>query len=110
MPLEGFEPSLHWLRKPAPYPLDYRGVESQEGVKVVIVDNTAISLWEVSWYMWEAVDQGHSVTVVEVHCAPAKAAARNVHGVPEHAVRAMADRWEDTPAWWPVGVMQVETT
>lgn len=70
----------------------------------IVVDNTNTSVMEVAPYAALALAYGASLRVVTLKCDPVAAAARNVHGVPESTVLAMAKRLEDeTPRlapWW----------
>lgn len=76
----------------------------QAGVAMVVCDNTNTSASEASPYMLAAQAYGYDASVVEVHCDPKVAAARNSHGTPEHVVERMADRMarESLPPWWNV--------
>lgn len=72
--------------------------------EVVICDNTNTSIAELAPYVAVADAFGYEVEIHFVKCDPAVAAARNTHGVPVHAVEAMARRIEnsarDIPPWW----------
>jgi tRNA uridine 5-carbamoylmethylation protein Kti12 len=74
----------------------------QGGVEMVIVDNTNTRVEEISPYVLGAQAYGYEFEVLRVLCDPKVAAARNQHGVPEGAVRAMADRIAkcNLPPWW----------
>ena len=76
----------------------------------LVVDNTNTSVMEIAPYAALALAYGASLRIVTIKCDPAVAAARNVHGVPEAAVLAMAKRLEDeTPRlapWWEHEVVQ----
>jgi predicted kinase len=69
----------------------------------VVADNTATTVAEVAPYAALALAYGYDLLVVTVHCDPEVAAARNTHGVPAVACRAMADRLakRELPPWWP---------
>jgi predicted kinase len=84
----------------------------QRGEPRVVVDNTNTTLLEMAPYVALALAYGCEVEIVRVTCDPAVAAARNSHGVPEGAVRAMHARIEATfeaglPPFWPVTVRVV---
>jgi predicted kinase len=84
----------------------------QRGESHVVVDNTNTTTLEMAPYVSLALAYGYAVTIVRVTCDPAIAAARNTHGVPEGAIRAMHARIEATfqtglPPFWPVTVRTV---
>jgi len=84
----------------------------QRGEPRVAVDNTNTTPLEMAPYVSLALAYGCEVEIVRVTCDPAVAAARNSHGVPEGAVRAMHARIEATfasglPPFWPVTVRNV---
>lgn len=68
--------------------------------KPVIVDNTAISLWEMSPYVLASEAHGYVVKLIHVVCDPEVCIERNTHGVPADAIRAMAKRFEQPLPWW----------
>lgn len=71
---------------------------------LVIVDNTNTTAVEIAPYMASAAAFGWDAEVHYVKCDPTVAAARNLHGVPEKSVRAMASRIESEsfPPWWKI--------
>jgi predicted kinase len=80
-----------------------------KGAETVVVDNTNTTAIEMAPYVALAAAYGYVVEIVRFACDPAVAAARNVHGVPERACRAMAERLERTfqdglPPFWNVTV------
>ena len=80
-----------------------------KGLETVVVDNTNTTVIEMSPYVALAAAYGYETEIVRVVCDPAVAAARNSHGVPERAVRAMSERLERTfqeglPPFWDVTV------
>lgn len=79
------------------------------GAELVVVDNTNRSSLEIAPYMMAAQAFGYEAAIVEVHCDPQEAAARNVHNVPVESVEKMARRMEGEhlPPWW--NVVRVET-
>lgn len=84
----------------------------QRGERHVVVDNTNTTLLEIAPYVSLALAYGCEVEIVRVICDPAVAAARNSHGVPERAVRAMHESIEATfaaglPPFWTVTVKTV---
>jgi len=80
----------------------------QEGVEVVIVDNTNTTTTEIAPYVLGGEAHGYTVEVIRVVCDPVVAAARNTHGVPEKAILAMAGRIASCscPPWWKVTTVQ----
>jgi predicted kinase len=70
-------------------------------VDYLIVDNTNISLWEMSPYIAIANVHKHPVRIVRVECPQEIAAERNVHGVPQKAIQSMASRMEKALPFWP---------
>ena len=81
-----------------------------KGLGTVVVDNTNTTVVEMTPYVALAAAYGYETEIVRVHCDPAVAAARNSHGVPERAVRAMAERLDKTfqeglPPFWNVRVV-----
>lgn len=80
----------------------------QEGIEVVVVDNTNTTAIEIAPYVLGGEAHGYTVEIIRVVCDPAVAAARNSHGVPEKSIRAMADRIASfqAPPWWKVTTHQ----
>jgi predicted kinase len=74
----------------------------QRGEPLVIVDNTNTSVAEMAPYMLAAGAYGYEAKVLRVLCSVETALERNVHGVPEPAIRAMAEALEtvELPPWW----------
>jgi predicted kinase len=72
--------------------------------RIIAVDNTNTSSWEISPYYALAEAMGLPVRVVRIRCEPALAHSRNVHGVSMEQVAKMAVRMsgEDLPSWWTV--------
>ena len=71
-------------------------------VDAVIVDNTNTQLWEISPYILVAKSAHcYDIEIVRCECDPKVAAARNVHGVPEKGIIAMAGRMEKLLPFWP---------
>lgn len=67
---------------------------------VVIVDNTNITIDQMSPYYLVARAYGVPVEIVRVQCDPAIAADRNSHGVPRETVLRMARIMQDPPKFW----------
>jgi tRNA uridine 5-carbamoylmethylation protein Kti12 len=71
---------------------------------IAIIDNTNTQNWEYEPYAKAAKEAGWDVQIITLdwneHDIPLYA-KRNKHGVPEEAIRRMADRWE-----YPAGVMK----
>lgn len=71
--------------------------------ELIIVDNTNSQKWEFDNYDLAAALAGYHVEVQAVHAPPRSLtveqlrafAARNVHGVPESVIAAVAMRWEE---------------
>jgi len=64
----------------------------------VVIDNTNTQHWEYEGYVQAAKDYNYMVQVITVDWKAEDIplyAERNSHGVPEEAIRRMADRWED---------------
>ncbi len=72
---------------------------------VLIVDNTNTTITEIAPYAALALAYGHEMEIVSISCDPAKAAERNIHGVPPLVVGQMVQRLRDLqaqlPPWWP---------
>ena len=74
---------------------------------LVVVDNTNTSIIELAPYVAVAQAYDCEIEIVRIVCPPEVAAARNTHGVPEAAVRAMHERIETMfqnkfPPFWRV--------
>lgn len=66
-----------------------------QGLPVVICDNTNSHRWEFQPYIDAAVKRGYRVEIVTMpHPNPEIAAKRNIHNVPADAIRAMIQKWE----------------
>lgn len=66
------------------------------GIPIVICDNTNIKRWHFEGYEKVARALGYKVEVITMpHPDPKIAALRNVHNVPESAIRKMIAAWED---------------
>lgn len=74
----------------------------QAGHERVIVDNTNTMVAEMAPYMLAAGAYGYEVKILEVRCSVETALERNIHEVPEEAIRAMAEALEtvELPPWW----------
>lgn len=81
--------------------------EVHNGEAEIIVDNTNTTIAEIAPYVAIAQAYSYDVEVITVLCEPEKAHARNVHGVPLEAIKAMAERLErrDMPPWWKHSVI-----
>lgn len=80
-------------------------VEAVQGERpLVVVDNTNTTTTEAAPYMAVAAAYGYEAEIHEIGCDPLVAAKRNVHGVPEDRVLAMAARMSEArfPPWWKV--------
>ena len=68
----------------------------------VIVDNTNTTAVEMAPYMLGASAYGYEPHYWRISCDPRKAAARNIHGVPEQVVDAQYQRMmsDNLAPWW----------
>jgi len=80
----------------------------QAGEPLVVVDNTNTMVAEMAPYMLAAGAYGYEAKVLEVQVPVEVALERNVHEVPEPAIRAMAEALEtvDLPPWWEREVVE----
>jgi len=76
------------------------------GPKRVVVDNTNMRMAELAPYVALARAYGIRVRIVHIKCDIKKAAARNLHGVPEATVEYMAEHCEDCPPWWDEEIVE----
>lgn len=78
-----------------------------QAADVVIVDNTNTTAVEAAPYMAGAQAFEYEAEIHRIVCDPEVAAARNLHGVPAGAVKAMASRIasEKLPPWWKLVVV-----
>src|SRR5690606_26970935 len=74
--------------------------EDASASSTVIVDNTNITIDQMSPYYLVARAYKATVEIVRVQCDPALAAARNSHGVPRETVLRMARMMQDPPKFW----------
>ena len=72
-------------------------IAMQEGVELIIIDNTNTQKWEYEDYLHMAAKHGYNVVVHKVGNTDDLElyAKRNTHGVPLTALQRMAARWED---------------
>ena len=73
---------------------EHEGVASQA---YCVIDNTNTQAWEYEKYVEVAKENGFMVQVITVDWNAQDIplyAERNSHGVPEEAIRRMAERWE----------------
>lgn len=63
----------------------------------VWVSNTFTRLWEMNPYMRvsDLIDEPVEISIIEM-----KTQFTSTHGVPEYALKAMKDRWEELPSDW----------
>jgi predicted kinase len=75
----------------------------------IVVDNTNTSIAELAPYAQLAVAYGHELEIVTLLCDPARAHARNVHGVDAKTTwyldRNLRKSLADLPPWWPSSVV-----
>ena len=71
---------------------------------VLVVDNTNTSAWEISPYVLAGETYGAVVEVHRLHVSVDVALKRNIHEVPERAIKEMAARFgkRDVLPWWKV--------
>jgi hypothetical protein len=67
---------------------------------LVVIDNTNTSVKEMRFYYDEAVKNDYLVKVFRIETHQDLAYSRNTHNVPFEAIKAMHDRFEDTPQDW----------
>lgn len=67
---------------------------------LIVVDNTNTMIREMASYVKEAKYRGYRVECVRMDTPLDVAAARNAHGVPYGAVKAMFERMADVPKDW----------
>lgn len=77
------------------------------GSTVIVVDNTNITIDQMSPYYVVARAYEADVEIVRVRCNPILAAERNTHGVPRGTVMSMAARMQDPPKFWEATFTQV---
>ena len=70
--------------------------------KSVCVDNTNISLFEISPYRMEARRAGAEISyrTFGEELPDKELAKRTLHGVPISSIKAMRKRWEKIPSFW----------
>lgn len=61
-----------------------------KGDEVIVVSNTFSQVWEMVPYLKMAEDFGWEVEIIT-----ATGNYKNVHGVPDHVIQRMRDRWEE---------------
>jgi predicted kinase len=76
----------------------------------VVVDNTNTTVAEVAPYAALALAYGYDLVIRTIWCEPGTAWARNVHGVPLAAIKAMDARMRERqlPPWWPTENVSAE--
>lgn len=81
-------------------------------VKVIVVDNTFIRIWELDNYVRAAVQSGYIVEIVEIKLETISdmklCAARNIHKVPPEVVARMAMDFETAEGVYNVPAIQVK--
>jgi predicted kinase len=66
----------------------------------VVVDNTNVTMKEITPYRLVALAMGYSVEIVEIHATVGACIASNTHDVPAEVIAGMSKRWEFQPAAW----------
>lgn len=69
----------------------------QQGISLVIVDNTNTTKGEIQFYMEKAREMGYEATIMEVSCDVETSVARNVHSVPRENIEKMAHKLQESP-------------
>ena len=69
----------------------------QEGISLVIVDNTNTSKGEIQFYMEKALELGYEATIMEVACDVETSVSRNTHSVPRENIEKMAHKLRESP-------------
>lgn len=64
----------------------------QGRMPLVVVDNTNLRPRDMEYYVVLAENMGYDIEIRTIHCDPAVAAARNIHGVPPERYVALVDR------------------
>lgn len=72
----------------------------QGSVETIAVDNTNVSLTEISPYIALAEAFGRSYRIIRLECDVPTAARRNIHGVDYNKVGQMAANMESLPPFW----------
>jgi predicted kinase len=71
---------------------------------VIVVDNTNTSVVEIAPYAALALAYGYELEIITIEVSPWVAAARQIHQVPDDAIRRMHQRLVDEteffPPWW----------
>lgn len=75
----------------------------------VIVDNTNITVDQMSPYYLVGRAYEADIEIVRVATDPEVAASRNIHGVPRSSVLRMAKSMQDPPKFWDVTFRVVRT-
>lgn len=65
----------------------------------IVVDNTNMRVDEMLPYIRVAQAYGIPIQVVNLIISTQTAVERNLHGVPNHSVKRMADRYQPTPSY-----------
>ena len=75
-----------------------------DATKLVVVDNTNTTQWEIAPYYQLALAFGYDVNIVSVECDPNVAFHRGTHGVPLNKVMDMHNKIKDfvPPRHWRV--------
>ncbi len=81
----------------------------KDRVPVIVIDNTNTLMREMKPYVQAAKHRGYRVECVRMDTPVDVAAARNAHGVPYGAVKAMAERMCDVPPDWNETIIKYES-
>lgn len=70
--------------------------DCEEGLDVVICDNTNTQKWEYERYVSVARDNGYAVALISTPMLSVEESfERNTHEVPRESIQAMISRWEE---------------
>jgi predicted kinase len=74
----------------------------QRGDRLVVVDNTNLTVWQIAPYYRLAEVFGYRPQIIKVYCDPYVALARNTHDVPVERFFEMVRQYQELelPPWW----------
>lgn len=69
---------------------------------LIVIDNTSLSVWEISPYASLAAAYGYEFEIITLTCDPETSFNRNIHGVPRATIDRMAATLEAERLlpWW----------
>lgn len=82
----------------------------RDNERMIVVDNTAISIAEIAPYYLVGESLHHRVKILTLNCDPRVAARRNIHNVPEHIIMRMRRDLVERRLmpWWEEQKVEVE--